>query len=78
MSLLKIGNYKDEQITDLVDYDEYWDKYSYYQEHHDMYQELVYMWKMVFRSDSSSRPSANELLHLKWMKEMEISKQFCL
>ena len=39
-----------------------------------MYQELVNMWKMVFCKDSSSRPSANYLLNLKWMKEMELSK----
>ena len=70
---LKVGRYEDNQITELVNYDEYWDKYGYYETHHDMYQELVYMWKMVFRKDSSSRPSANELLHQKWMKEMELS-----
>lgn len=75
MVLLQIGRYEDKQITELVDYDEYWDKYSYYQEHHDMYQELVNMWKMVFRKESSSRPSANELLHQKWMKEMELSNE---
>ena len=69
----KINHYEDDQITELVQYDEYWEKYVYYEAHHDMYQELVYVWKMVFCKDSSSRPSANELLHLKWMQEMEIS-----
>ena len=72
MSLLKIGCYEDDQITELVQYDEYWDKYSYYSDHQEMYEELVHMWKIVFRKDSSSRPSANELLHQKWMKKMEI------
>ena len=49
MLLLKIGCYEDDQITELVQYDEYWDKYSYYQEHQEMYEELVHMWKIVFR-----------------------------
>ena len=59
-----------------MEYDssEYWDKYSYYEEHHDMYQELVNMWKMVFCKESSSRPNAHYLLNLKWMREMEIRK----
>ena len=65
--------YEDNQITELVQYDEYWDKYGYFETHHAMYQELVNMWKMVFRKDSSSRPSAKYLLNLNWMKEMEIS-----
>lgn len=70
---LKIGNYEDDQITELVEYDNYWDKYSYYEEHHEMYQELVNMWKAVFIKDSSSRPSAKKLLSMKWMQEMELS-----
>jgi len=74
--LLKIGYYEDSQINELVQYDNYWDKYSYYPEHHDMYKELVYMWKKVFCKDSSSRPTANDLLSLKWMQEMELSKLF--
>ena len=69
----QVGFYEDNQINELVDYDssEYWDKYSYYDTHHDMYQELVNMWKKVFRKDSSSRPSAHYLLNLKWMREMD-------
>ena len=74
MLLLKIGYYEDDQITKLVQYDDYWNKYWHYQKHHDMYKELVCMWKVVFCKDSSSRPSANYLLNLKWMKEMEIRK----
>ena len=70
MLLLKVGFYEDHQITELVQYDEYHEKYNY---HYDMYQELVYMWQLVFRKDSSSRPAANQLLNLKWMKEMELS-----
>lgn len=70
MLLFKIGHYEDNQITELVQYDKYWDKY---QEHHDMYRELVDMWKIVFHEDSSSRPSAKELLNLKWMQEIKQS-----
>ena len=77
-ALFKIGYYEDNQITELVQYDDYWDKYGYYQEHHDMYQELVTVWKRVFRKDSSSRPSAADLLRLKWMQQMQLSKQFWL
>ena len=73
MLLLKVGFYEDHQITELVEYDEYREKYNYHPDHYDMYQELVLMWKLVFRKDSSSRPAANQLLNLKWMKEMELS-----
>ena len=38
-----------------------------------MYQELVHMWKMVFCKDGAFRPSAKELLKLKWMEEMKLS-----
>jgi len=68
---IKVGSYED--ITDLIQYDDYWDRYSYY-ENHDMYQELVDMWKMVFHKGSSVQPNASNLLNLKWMQKMEIGK----
>ena len=73
MLLLKVGFYEDHQITELVEYDEYHEKYNYHLDHYDMYQELVFMWQLVFRRDSSSRPATKQLLSLKWMKEMELS-----
>ena len=73
MLLLKVGFYEDNQITELVQYDEYMEKYNYHPDHYEMYQELVYMWQWVFRKESSSRPAANQLLSLKWMREMELS-----
>ena len=75
---IKVGSYEDSIITDLIQYDDYWDRYSYYENHHDMYQELVNMWKMVFRKDSSVRPNASNLLNLKWMQKMEIGKLLLL
>jgi len=72
MLLLQVGYYEDHQITDLVAYDEYWEKYNYCQQHCEMYGELVDMWKIVFCKDSSSRPSASDLLSMKWMMKMEL------
>ncbi|XP_065883364.1 uncharacterized protein [Dysidea avara] len=69
--LFKIGFYEDHQITDIIEFDDYRDKYNYYQQHCEMYGELVDMWNMVFCKDSSSRPSASDLLSMRWMRKME-------
>jgi len=67
-----MGVYEDDQITYIIVYDDYWDKFNYSQEHFEMYSELVDMWKKVFCKDPSSRPSASELLSMKWMRRMEL------
>ena len=40
-----------------------------------MYGELVDMWKMVFRKDPNSRPSAADLLSMRWMQRMELGNE---
>ena len=42
-----------------------------------MYGELVDMWNMVFCKDSSSRPSASDLLSMRWMRKMEHGNEQC-